>query len=266
MVEFTHPCDRFKVLLRNSLRDQALGWSTVKYAKSRCIYTPGSRDGMIYFIESGQVKLLIISHDGKQCLASIRTSGDIIGESFLSGQETRLEMAVAMKETSLRKIPARDFIAYLKKNSMLETLVQYLAVKVSEQLEIICALTTADGEHRLAKTLLFLSRMLGSSTSGATGCIEQRISHQELSCMVGTTRPRIGILLKKFRQLGLVRVTAQGLLVVERQRMQQFIMSDQATDACNTNELAASDLRSPGRIGKTIGMIPAVPLGARIPA
>jgi len=222
MVEFTRPCDKFKLQIRETLRKPSSGWYTARYSKSQYIYTTGHRDGMIYYIESGQVKLLLPSQEGKQCLAAIRPPGDIFGELCLSGQPVRLETAVAMKETILKKISAHDFIANIKGNSMLEDLVQYLASRVSEQWEIICALTTADSEHRLAKTLLYLGRLLGTPDS-RTIRIQHRISHMELSAMVGTTRSRIGSFLKKFRQLGLVGMTAEGCLVIEQQRMQQYL-------------------------------------------
>ncbi len=225
MVEFTRPCDKFRQQIRNTLNNQTFGWHNATYAKSRYIYTLGQRDGMIYYIVSGQVKLLLTSNDGKQCLASIRTAGDIFGEPCLSGQTMRLETAVAMKESHLKVIPARDFIANMKSNSMLEYLIQYLAVKVSEQLEIIGALTTADGEHRLVRTLLHLGGLLGTDDSDSV-LIREKISHEELSSMVGTTRPRIGILLKKFRQLGLVSVTPKGFLVIDQKKMRQFLMQD----------------------------------------
>ena len=223
MVEFTLPCDRFRQQLKNSLCSQPLGWRSLKYAKSQFIYTPGEQDGMIYYIESGQVKLLLPSAEGKQCLASIRTAGDIFGEPCLSGQTIRLEMAVAMKDCSIKRIQAREFVGYTRNNSMMESLIQYLAVKVSEQLEIICALTTADGEHLLLRTLLHLGRLLGKREPGRF-LIPQRISHQELSHMIGTTRPRVGILLKKFRQLGLIRVTKEGFIVLEQDKIDQFTM------------------------------------------
>ena len=33
---------------------------------------------MVYFIESGQIKLLMLSPEGKECLLAIYTSGDIL--------------------------------------------------------------------------------------------------------------------------------------------------------------------------------------------
>src|SRR5882672_6789606 len=50
-------------------------------------------------VESGQVKLLMLSSDGKECLLAIHGPGDVFGELCLSGLGTRLETATAMKQT-----------------------------------------------------------------------------------------------------------------------------------------------------------------------
>ena len=127
-----------------------------------------------------------------------------------------------MRETTLRQMPHCSFIMGLKQELLLEGLVQYLAVRISEQQEITMAMATASSEQRLAKTLLYLSRCLGRSDSHGTQ-IEQTLSHCELSEMVGTTRTRIGVFLKKFRDLGLVRLTEQQCLVIEQKRLAEYL-------------------------------------------
>jgi CRP-like cAMP-binding protein len=64
---------------------------------------------MVYFIERGQVKLLLLSLEGKECLLAIHSAGDIFGELCLSGSGSRLETATAMEETNLKKYPAASF-------------------------------------------------------------------------------------------------------------------------------------------------------------
>jgi len=221
MVELTSPPDQFKLRISEFFRKQT-GCRLTKAAKNSQIYTSGQCDGMVYFIESGWVKLVLDSPEGKECLLAIRTGGEIFGELCLSGQITRLETAVAMQEATLKQMPHGGFLIALKQELLLEGLVQYLAVRIAEQQEIIAAMATADSEHRLARTLLYLSRSLGRRDSRGA-CIEQNISHQELSEMVGTTRPRVGIFLKKFRELGLVRLTEQRRLVIEKSQMEEYI-------------------------------------------
>ncbi len=221
MIELTLPPEAFKLRMREFFRKRT-ECRVIKLSRNDHIYASGQRDPMVYFIESGRVKLLLPSLEGKECLLAIRNSGDIFGELCLSGQSTRMETAVAMRDTTLKQMTHCSFIMGLKQELLLEGLVQYLAVRISEQQEITLAMATANSEKRLAKTLLYLSRCLGREDSNGIH-IEQRFSHFELSKMVGTTRPRIGIFLKKFRALGLVRLTEQQCLVVEQERLAEYL-------------------------------------------
>ncbi len=222
MIELTPQANQFRDQIRYMLRAQSSNFRTMHVARHMHVYTSGERDTMVYYIESGQVKLVLPTPEGKECLLAIRAGGEIFGELCLSGQVMRLETAVAMQDVRVKQIPHRTFIASLKSESMLEGLVQYLAMRISEQHEIIGAMATANSEQRLAKTLLSLGRRMGDSDSGTLRMV-QRISHEELSEMVGTTRPRVGIFLKKFRELGLVRLSEEHCLIIEEKRLEDYI-------------------------------------------
>ena len=186
---------------------------------------------MVYFIEAGQVKLLIPSHEGKECLLAVRTAGDIIGELSLSGQTTRIETAVAMKEVVLKQIPKRCFLTYIKNASLFEGLIQYLVELISEQQEVIASMSTVNSEQRLARTLLNLGQRIGRGENGRVR-LEQRLSQEELSEMVGTTRTRVGVFLKKFRTLRLIRFDEARHIIIEEKKLQDFLYGN--TFAANT--------------------------------
>jgi CRP/FNR family cyclic AMP-dependent transcriptional regulator len=197
---------------------------TVRLTKHSHVYTSGQRDETIYLIVSGQVKLLLPTPEGRECLLAIRGAGEIFGLLCLSGQPRRLETAIAMGDLVLKSIPARSFLSCLKRADLLECLVRYLAVRVAEQRELIAVLTTENSEQRLAEILLHLSRVLGKRNSHATH-IEHRISHKELSEMVGTTRPRIGTFLKRFQALGLIGLTAERFLTIDDHRLREYLLT-----------------------------------------
>ena len=129
--------------------------------------------------------MLMLSPEGKECLLAIHSAGDIFGELCLCGLGARLETATAMEETILKKIPSSRFLACLSRDSLLEGLVRYLAVRVADQQQVIANLVTVDSEQRLGKTLLQLARTLGKKYQQSTR-IELKISHDELSEIVGT--------------------------------------------------------------------------------
>ena len=48
-------------------------------AKDEYVYDIGDDDDTIYFISSGQIKLRILSPEGKECMLAVYSAGDIFG-------------------------------------------------------------------------------------------------------------------------------------------------------------------------------------------
>lgn len=53
--------------------------------------------------------------------------------------------------------------------------------------------------------------------------IEKRISHEKLSVMVGSTRPRITAFMQRFRDLGLIEKSAEHFLVVREKKLSEYL-------------------------------------------
>lgn len=222
MIEQIPQTDPFKQQLRESLQRESLNSRTVKIARHANVYTCGDHDEMVFFIESGRIKLLMLSPEGKECLLAIHSAGDIFGELCLSGSGARLETATAMEDTVLKKIPRSQFLAGLSRDSLLEGYVRYLAVRIAEQQQVIADLVTVDSEQRLGKTLLQLAGALGKKDQHSTR-IELKISHEELSEMVGTTRPRISLFMQRFRNLGLIETNLDRFLVIHEKQLAAYL-------------------------------------------
>lgn len=222
MIQEKPKIDRFKEQMRESLREETLHSRSIKFAKHSNVYTCGDSDELIYFIESGQIKLLMNSPDGKECLLAILAPGDIFGELCLSGLEARLETATAMEDTLIKQIPCPKFFARLGRDSLFEGFVQYLTVRIADQQQVIANLVTVDSEQRLGLTLLNLARTLGKKDPRSIR-IELRITHEELSEMVGTTRPRISVFMQRFRNLGLIETNQDNFLIIKEKKLVAYL-------------------------------------------
>jgi len=177
---------------------------------------------MVYFIESGQIKLLMLSPGGKECLLAIHEAGDIFGELCLSGLGARLETAIAMEETVIKQIPCSNFFARLGRDALFEGFVRYLAVRVADQQQIIANLVTVDSEQRLGKTLLNLARTMGKKDPRSTR-IETKITHEELSEMAGATPPWIGMFMQRIHNLGLIETNADHFLIIKEKKLTDYL-------------------------------------------
>src|SRR5512132_1829160 len=212
----------FKQQLRESLRRETLNSHAIKVVRHANVYSCGDQDEMVYFIESGQIKLLMLSPEGRECILAIHSAGDIFGELCLSGLGARLETATAMKATTLKQIPCSQFFARLSSDSLFEGFVRYLAVRIADQQQVIANLVTVDSEQRLGKTLLQLARSMGKKDPRSIR-IELRISHEELSAMVGTTRPRISMFMQRFHNLGLIETNRDRFLIIKEKKLTDYL-------------------------------------------
>jgi CRP/FNR family transcriptional regulator, cyclic AMP receptor protein len=223
MIQGIPQSDQFKEQLRYSLQQETLNSPPITVARNAHIYQRGDSDGLVYYIDSGQVKLHILSPEDRGCLLTIHGPGDFFGELCLAGASSRLETATAMEQTLVRQIPGRNFFARLCRDPLFVVgFVQYMAMRIAEQQEVIANLTTIDSEQRLGKTLLRLAQTLGNKASRSTR-IDLRITHEELSEMVGTTRPRISVFMQRLRKLGLIETKADHSLIVKEKKLAHYL-------------------------------------------
>ena len=214
--------NNFKQRLYESLQSATLNFPTVHVDKHLHVYVCGDPAGCVYFIESGQIKLLMLSPEGKECLLAIHSAGDVFGELCLSGLGARLETATAMKQTMLKQIPCAQFLGRLSRDSLFEGFVRYLAVRIADQQQVIANLVTVDSEQRLGQTLLQLARTMGKKDPRSIR-IELKISHEELSEMVGTTRPRISLFMQRFHNLGLIETNGDRFLIIKENKLTDYL-------------------------------------------
>lgn len=224
MIDQYPQLNQFKEEMQGSLFNETKNSSPIKVEKHNEVYTVGDERETVYFIEKGQIKLVMVSSEGKECMLAIHGEGDVFGELCLSGLGGRLETATAMEDTLLKEIPCAKFLERLAKDSLLEGFIKYLAVRVADQQQVIANLVLADSEQRLGKTLLQIARKHGKKDPRSIR-IEVKISHEELGKMVGTTRPRISVFMQRFRNLDLIEYNTEHHLIVKEKKLTAYLAS-----------------------------------------
>src|SRR6266851_1707874 len=125
MIQQAPHSDQFKEKMQGSLFNETKNSRAIKIDKHDNVYTIGEERETVYFIERGQIKLVMLSSEGKECMLAIHGAGDIFGELCLSGLGGRLETATAMEDSLLKEIPCSKFLDRLAKDSLLEGFMKY---------------------------------------------------------------------------------------------------------------------------------------------
>ncbi|THA24102.1 Crp/Fnr family transcriptional regulator [Streptomyces sp. RKND-216] len=212
----------FMSRIRESLECRTRIGTRVTLAKNDCAYSCGDPDRNIYFLESGSLKTVTFSRNGKECLLRICCPGEVFGEQGSVFGHVRSESTIAMQDSVMRRMPYSRFLSAIADEGLVGDFVAYLAYRLAEQQQAITNLTTVDSEQRLATTLLDLANKLGNGDPVYTR-IEQRLTHEELARMVGTTRSRIGFFLKTFRAHGLLDISPSSRFIIHRPRLTAYL-------------------------------------------
>ena len=205
--------------LRDLLHRAARNEAPVRVDAQQNIYASGDDDDAMYLIESGQVKLSMASAEGKDCLLAIYTAGEAFGESCF-GAGKRFENATAMQPTVVRRASRRELLTEAERARGLETLLRHVVGRLAERQTAVFDLVTMPSQRRLAKVLLGFAEKLGTIDGSFVSL--DRVSHEDLSQMVGTTRPRITEFMQRFRTLGLIE-TAGRAIKVDREKTRKFL-------------------------------------------
>ena len=212
----------FKTYLGKMLQVHSPGCKVIRISRHSQVYKAGERDDNVYLIESGCIKLLWPTSSENEGLVAIYSAGDLFGESCLGDETSRSETAIAMEDSTIWQISRDAFMAVLGRDILLKSMVQYLVTRVCARQQTIASLLAVNKEHRIALTLLHLCRQLGKSDPNGMR-IDQKICQRELAAMTGTTRARIGIFLKRFEQLGLVKRSKERFLVIDELKVHGYL-------------------------------------------
>ena len=74
MIQETPQLDNFKRQLRDSLQRETVNSRAVRIARHANVYNSGDQDEMVYFIETGQIKLLMSRWERCTCWRSCAVS------------------------------------------------------------------------------------------------------------------------------------------------------------------------------------------------
>ena len=87
--------------------------SIVDCKKGEQIFTQGGPCDAIFYVSSGQIKLTVMSEQGKEAVIAILDAGSFFGEQCLAGQPLRIASAIALAKSSMIR---------LEKNHMLKVI------------------------------------------------------------------------------------------------------------------------------------------------
>jgi CRP-like cAMP-binding protein len=184
------------------LESAGIAKTIAKYSRGETIFTQGDGCDHVMYIQTGGVKLSVLSKAGREAVVAMLGPGEFFGEGCLAGQPLRMGSATAVTPSVVLVIDKDQMVQLLhKQHAMSDRFISHmLARNIRIEEDLIDQLFNSS-EKRLARALLLLARY-GKQDRPIR--LVPQISQETLAEMIGTTRSRVNFFLNKFKKLGFI--------------------------------------------------------------
>jgi CRP/FNR family cyclic AMP-dependent transcriptional regulator len=178
------------------------GRKAMLFPKRQTVFAQGDPADAVFYLQTGKVRLTVVSKDGKEATLGILSDGSFFGEGSLAGQSLRMGSATAMTDCAVLRIEKKAMVDTLHREHTLSDLfVAYLLTRNIRYEEDLVDQLFNSSEKRLARVLLMLAHF---GKEGIPESVIPKISQETLAEMVGTTRSRVSFFMNRFRKLGFI--------------------------------------------------------------
>jgi len=178
------------------------GKTTLTSPKKQILFSQGDASVSVFYIQTGKVKLSVVSQQGKQAVIAILEKGSFFGEGCLAGQLVCMATATTAEDSTLVRIEKTAMIRVLHDEpDFSELFLTYLLGRNIRIQEDLVDHLFNSSEKRLARVLLLMAHF---GKEGKPEPVVPKVSQEMLAEMIGTTRSRVSFFMNKFQKLGFV--------------------------------------------------------------
>ena len=134
------------------------GRSIGKYRKNHIVVSQGDPADAVFYIQSGKVKVTILSKQGKEAVVAIHETNDFFGEGCLAGQTLRIATVAAMMDSVIVRLEKAAIVRVILQEPAFSGMfmAHLLAQAIRVEADLVDQLFNSS-EKRLARLLLLLA-------------------------------------------------------------------------------------------------------------
>lgn len=215
-----------KFALFAELDDRELGAiaavaKTRRYAKDDVVFHADEIGDVFCLIREGQVKVTMISPEGKEIILNTLGPGEFFGEMALLDEQPRSATIIAIEPLEVVTIWRSDFLQILEESfSITRKILVVLSKRLRQMSTRIESLATMDVYGRLARFFLDLAEKNGKTLENGFVAVT-RPTHQAIANTIGTSRETVSRLLHDLMRQDLL-LSEGKTIYLKKEALEQF--------------------------------------------
>jgi len=180
------------------------------YSKNTIILSEGDNTDSLYMVCKGQVKVSIVDEYGKEVILALLGPGEYFGEmTAMADGAARSACVVTREACEVMVLQKEDFRKVVKDNpDVVIALLRKSMERLREANKKIESLALLDVYGRVARLFTNLSRPCEGGQ-----IIEEKLTHQDIANMVGSSREMVSRVLKELSSGGYITVTHKTITI-----------------------------------------------------
>ncbi|MDB5764662.1 MAG: cyclic nucleotide-binding protein [Herminiimonas sp.] len=203
-------CKILRIAHRSPLADDGFSFQHVQFKEGQRIHTAGQPFNMLYIVNSGFLKSLMIDESGNEQVLSFPMKGDLFGIDGIHSKQYPSE-TVALSSCDIVMIPFKKFAAIGRIHPGLETEIYgVMSRELVREQAMVNMLGSASAEARVARFLVSLAERF--SAMGYSGKdFNLRMTRHDIGSYLGLTLETVSRTLSAFNELGLITVDQRAI-------------------------------------------------------
>ena len=194
---FSRLSDKEKTDLSSMLR-------TTNVKKGSMVYGIGEKAETIYLLKEGSIKISRLSGDGKELTMDVLKSGDIFGETALSEEGKREDIAEAIEDSAVCDVKKQDFETLIRNNPIFSfSMIKFIGLRLKKIENRFEDVIFKDVRTRVIALLKDVANRYGTPAHDGKA-LEVKLSHQDIANLVGATRETVTLALDGLKKEGLI--------------------------------------------------------------
>jgi CRP-like cAMP-binding protein len=194
----------------------------LRVRRGEVLYRPGQPARHVYYVLEGAVTLSLLGSEGRFLQLSLLTRGEFFGETALVHGWRRSSQATALRDSRVGRIEAHTFVTRVcglpwePFTGLTEAVLKPLfLVSLRRSLFLV--------EELSDRVALALWEYAGHPEARrARGLLPHTLTHEQLAAVVGASRPRVSLALKRLENEGLF-VRERGQIRVRERPLRGYL-------------------------------------------
>ncbi len=177
------------------------------------IIREGEKGDAIYIINSGEVKVSLLSEKGKEITLTYLKEGDFFGEVAFFGGEERTARVVAKKDTQVTIFHRENLLYNLMKHpEILVSIIREMAERIKKTNKKLSSLIFLDVSGRVARFFIEKARKEGEKI-GEYIYIPGNFRVKEIATLLACSRESVSRALNELKRNGTLKFSSKGVFI-----------------------------------------------------